>query len=232
MTQNLAPDTGNPAVHSGFRSLLNSISGERRLGWKIGINSPIVQSRLGLLGPVLGVLSESTLSKSGVLIATGQGVLVLEAELALKVGEDVPRTVDLPTAAHSVQALAPAFELLRIDGPLDIVEDVIAKNSYHAQFAVGEWVSPTCLKSMDDLTLSLRIAEEAERGLDPALVVGSPAEIVSFAARFLASVGERLRSGDMILCGCLNAPARVRAGQWIEASLDPVGAIAASISNV
>jgi len=231
MTQNLPRDTDNLAVYSGFRSLLNSISGERRLGWKIGINSPVVQGRLGLVGPVLGVLPARTLSESGVLASTGQGVLVLEAELALKVREDVSPTVDLPAAARSVQALAPAFELLRIDGPLDIVEDVIAKNSYHAQFAVGEWVSPTCLKSMDDLNLSLRIAKEVERGLDPALVVGSPAEIVCFAARFLASVGERLRAGDMILCGYLNAPARVRAGQWIEASLDPVGAIAASISD-
>ncbi|HKN29149.1 MAG TPA: hypothetical protein VJY34_15190 [Roseiarcus sp.] len=105
MTQNLPRDTDNLAVYSGFRSLLNSISGERRLGWKIGINSPVVQGRLGLVGPVLAVLPARTLSESGVLASTGQGVLVLEAELALKVREDVSPTVDLPAAARSVQAL-------------------------------------------------------------------------------------------------------------------------------
>lgn len=226
--QSLTAQREDARIDRGFASLLERTasriaSGARRVGWKVGINSPSVQHRLGLRGPVLGVLTSDTLRDDGVLAAPKEGTLLVEAELALRLGPRHPAegTGETPVIA----AVAPALELLCIDRPLDDVAEVVAHNSFHAGFALGPWTSDAPVTNVDAISLDLRVDGEGASALDPALIVGAPIDVVRFAEGFLAARNEGLAEGDVLLCGALNAPLIVTPGQRISARIQPAGRI-------
>ena len=62
MAQNLDPDFEDPRIRRALELMLEtraaaSMHGDPPVGWKIAINDPSAQARLGLSGPLLGFLT-------------------------------------------------------------------------------------------------------------------------------------------------------------------------------
>ena len=105
-------------------------SGAHRIGWKVGLNPPEVQEKLGLSSPVVGHLTSATLlGADGAHSLAGAQAPKAEPEIVIEIGPD-----------KTIAGLGPAIELVDIpalpSGPDDVPE-VVATNIFHRGVAIG-----------------------------------------------------------------------------------------------
>ena len=166
-------------------------AGASRVGWKIGLNIPEVQERLGLREPVIGHLTSSTqLEPGGEYVGGAALELRAEPEVAVEVGRDVPGDVDEETGREAIAAYGPAIELVDVGRPPGDLEGIVAANVFHRAFVLGP--------SRPALTTEGVAAEVAVNG-ERRAEADTPddfAEVVMLVARLLDAVGERLGRPD------------------------------------
>jgi len=89
-------------------------SGSKQVGWKIGFNDLADQKRMRLASPIVGFLtSKSVLESDGIYKASKAARLMLEAELAILLGQDVSAGADKLQVAAAIEGFAPAIEIDR-----------------------------------------------------------------------------------------------------------------------
>jgi 2-oxo-hept-3-ene-1,7-dioate hydratase len=207
--------TGAAAIASGMRALLAArerelAAGASPLGWKIGINMPALQERMGIDAPVVGSLTTATQLAPGDTVAVGEATRpVLEPEIAIRVGP-----------SNSVGAVAPALELVDINLPFDNVEPILAGNVMHRGVVLGEPQPPGSAAGAGVRVLRDGSEEAAADFVD------DPAEVARYVAGFLATHGAVLEVGDWIIAGSLTTPVPVAPGDAIEADFGPLGSLA------
>ncbi|MDX6668120.1 MAG: hypothetical protein QOK04_1500 [Solirubrobacteraceae bacterium] len=207
--------TDAAGIASGMRALLAArarelAAGASPLGWKIGINMPAIQERMGIDAPVVGSLTTATQLATGDTVAVGEATYpVVEPEIAIRVG---PST--------SVAAVAPALELVDVNLPFDAVQPILAGNVMHRGVVLGEPQPPGSAEGA-----SVRVlregAEEAAADFDD-----DPAEVARYVAGFLSTHGAALEAGHWIIAGSLTTPVPVAPGDSIEANFGPLGSLA------
>lgn len=230
MSQYLCAEVTNPRARRGLEeafAILRSqeAAGDRPVGWKITVTSPTYQKRLGLKGPLVGPLVESRIWRNETTQRLGPGLHFVEVELALKLGQEVPAQSSLTQCAAAIAQIAPAIEMLAVDGPFDDVQVILARNTYHAGVLFGHWQPAPAAFRTGDLSFDLQVGGTVVGHLEPSLIVGEPAQIVQFTADLLAHFGQRLEAGQQIICGALNPPTQVQCPAHIETTLAPVGRI-------
>jgi 2-keto-4-pentenoate hydratase len=219
----------DPRVVAALREQLASWraaldAGAERVGWKIGLNVPEVQARLGLHEPVIGHLTSATRLPDGGTYAAGDPVaLRAEPEVAVRVGADVPAAADADTARAAIAALAPAIELVDVGRPPGGVEGIVAGNVFHRAFAIG----PERPAVPHDAARAVLRANGAET--EAADVPGDFADVVGVVARHLEAAGEALRAGDVIIAGSLTPQVPVGAGDRLELDAGTLGAVAVAV---
>jgi 2-keto-4-pentenoate hydratase len=213
----------NPRVVAGLRVQLNAwrgalAGGAERVGWKIGLNIPEIQDRLGLSEPVIGHLTSATrLDDGGSFAAAGAGALHAEPEVALEMGRDVEAGVDADSARASIAGLGAALELVDTWRPPETLEGIVAGNVFHKGFLLGpsrpafpaEGVRATVTVNGEQRTA-------ADSGDDFA-------DVVQLVARLLDSAGERLQAGDHIITGSITPPVAVQPGDRVTVDLGGLG---------
>ena len=161
--------------------------GAERVGWKIGLNIPEVQERLGLEEPVIGHLtSETRLEPGGTYSAEGAEALRLEPEIAIEVGPD-----------QSIAAAAPAIELVDVGRPPGGLDGIVAENVFHRAFAIGEASAGAPAESV---TATVAVNGEQRASAEAA---DDLTRVVDLVARLLHAAGERHEPGDRIIAGSL-----------------------------
>jgi 2-keto-4-pentenoate hydratase/GNAT superfamily N-acetyltransferase len=201
-------------------------AGTARVGWKIGLNDPAVQRHLALDGSVVGHLVASGVLASGASHALAGGTrVVVEPEVAIAVGADVPAGASRAVATAAIAGLGAALEIVDLTGPFDDLEQMIAGNLFHRGVVFGPPEPPCRRRTLDGvgarLVRSGRIAERAMAGD----VVGDPADVVRLVADTLGAFGEILRAGDRIISGSITRPVAVVPGSVAGVDLGPLGAI-------
>jgi 2-keto-4-pentenoate hydratase len=202
---------------SHWRASLSS--GAHRIGWKIGLNPPKVQEKLGLDDPVIGHLTSATLlGADGSHSLAGAKAPKAEPEIAIEVGPD-----------HSIAGLAPAIEIVDIpalpEGP-DEVGDVVASNIFHRAVAIG---SSQPVQSAEGIEANLAIDGQVARTADASGV--DLTAIVELTARVLEEAGERLEAGDRIIAGALAPPPDISPGGHLTLDLGALGCIEVSLTH-
>ncbi len=193
---------------SHWRAALGS--GAVRVGWKIGLNVPEVQAKLGLERSVVGNLTSATLLRPGASHSlAGTDNPKVEPEIAIEVGGD-----------GTIAGLAAAIEVVDFDRPVEDAYEIVASNIFHRAVAIASsehGVSP------EGLTATLSVdGEELESA--PADKFDLPA-IVALVEETLAEADEHLEVGDRIIAGSLTTPVDVRPGQRVSLDLGPIGSV-------
>jgi 2-keto-4-pentenoate hydratase len=206
------------AVAAGMRALLarrraELDAGAGPLGWKIGINVPAVQERLGLSEPVVGYLTTASLNAADEPFdVSGWTAPMLEPEVAIRVGED-----------GDVAALSPAIELVDIDLPFDDIGAILAGNIFHRAVAIGAEVP---LGAAAGACLVIADGVDAAAGPVECDVAGT----VAFVAEYLDRHGANLAPGDVIIAGSLTTPVAVSPGSRIEVRVGELGSVGVALA--
>ena len=199
------------------------------VGWKVALNSPVVQQHLGLPGPLIDYLTRDTLlaSDEPLRLVRGRHYLV-EAEVALTVGTDVSAGLPAAECAKSIEKIGLAIELLDFTPGLKPLSWILGNHTYHHAAILGQSISADSIPAPDDLSLTLRIGKHSELSIEHSLIVGEFPDVVAFTARLAGASGRGLLAGDVILCGSLNSMAPVVPGEAISIRLHPFGELRVS----
>lgn len=188
--------------------------GERPLGWKIGFGSAEAMQRLGIQAALVGFLMETSRLPSGSVVRVGGWTRPLfEPEIAVYIGKDLPGGADRASAREAIQALGPAIELVDVSFPPEDVEAILSGNIYHRYVLLGPRDESRAGGSVEGLKgrvyqggTEVVSIEDLEANTGPIV------DAVSRVANLLASVGEQLRAGEVIIAGSVIPPLPIEPG--------------------
>lgn len=196
-------------------------SGGRTIGWKLGFGAPAWLEKFDLSGPLLGFLPESRSHPPGATVSCEGWVrAVVEPEIAVYIGRDVE---DPSRAAEAVSGLGAAIELADVDPPPDDLELTLAGNIFHRAVILGD--PDPGLSTLDVGMLRARVhvdGSEVADTTDLEALTGNLSDILGHAAALLASAGERLRAGEVVIAGSVVAPIEISPGTEVSYELLPL----------
>jgi len=188
--------------------------GAERVGWKIGLNVPDIQRKLGLRESVIGHLTSATrLHEGDSFDGAAATDLKVEPEVALHMG-----------GAGRIAGYGAAIEIVDTGNAPSDAEGIVAANIFHRGFVLAE-AQPAMPAGL-----------EAEVRVDDELRASGPApahftDVVDLVGRLLGEAGEELRTGDVIIAGSLTPPQPVRPGERVDVGLGPLGSLTVSIEG-
>ena len=174
-------------------------------GYKVGLTSAAMQAFCGIDHPIGGVVLAKRVHRSGVTVRRSDyGRLGLEFEVAVRFKSDVPvsGTFTRETIAPHIDGVCAAFELVddrSADyGNLD-VRSLVADNSWNAGIVLSEFST-----KWPDLETMLGRATRDGAPIGEGFgrdILGHPFNSAAWMATQLASRGEGLKAGQIVMTG-------------------------------
>jgi 2-keto-4-pentenoate hydratase len=221
------------AVREGMAAQLQALDehlalGMPRLGWKVAINDPAMQRRLGLDGWVTGFLRGDRVVRSAGTYTIADGAMVLvEAEVAIRIGVEVPPGAGEAEGGAAIAAVAPAIEVVDYTRPMTGLATILAHSVFHDAVVFGD---ERPLDAGSIAGPSVRCRGEVARSADPALDPGPLGALVARVATFLGAHGAALLAGDRIISGSFTQPLPVVTGDDVEVDFGALGAVSVRIA--
>ena len=209
-------------------------AGRHQIGWKIGLTSKAMQDALKIDTPDSGVLFDDMLFETGATVPKGRFIQPrIEAEIAFIMGADLGPSPSRADVIAATAAVAPSLEILdtrihRADpatGTLRVITDTIADNAANAGIVLGAERHPADMDLRWVGAIVARDGEVEETGLGAGVLNDPPTGIVWLAER-LATVGQSIKAGDVVLSGSFIRPLEAPPGSRIEADFGPFGHVA------
>ncbi|MDB5582383.1 MAG: 2-keto-4-pentenoate hydratase [Bradyrhizobium sp.] len=202
-------------------------AGRRIVGRKVGLTAKAVQAQLGVDQPDFGVLfDDMAIPDGGDLLASRVLQPKAEAEVALIIGADIidPQVSEQGVAATVEQVFA-AIEIVdsRIADWKISFADTVADNGSSAFFVLADKGKP--LPGLDLFTcgMVLEVNDEIVSLGAGAACLGHPIKAATWLARTLASRGDPLRRGDVVLTGALGPMVALSTGDTVRATIGGLG---------
>lgn len=186
--------------------------GATQVGWKAGLGTAEWRARFGLDAPLVGFLLDRTELTAGTPVAVGGWTNPrAEAEVAVRLGADVPGGASAAQALAAVAGVAPAIELVDTHpAPEDPVE-ILACGVYHRHWLTGTFRAAGDVEAL----LAGLVGHVTVMGtrLDPVTDVqaatGRAGDVLAEVARIGARHGRGLLAGDVVILGSIVPPASV-----------------------
>jgi len=204
-------------------------SGMPRAGWKIGLNVPEVQQRLGLGGSLVGWIDGRRVVATGSRYEVRPGTrLHVEAELALRLGAPVRAGAPAEEARRAIREVAPALELVDYALPRSDLEAIVSHSMFHAGTVLGP-PSPAAEALLDPAHPRVLVGGELRAAPQAGWVPADLGAAVSLVARRLAEIGHALQAGDLVLSGSYTRPLPLAAGDTVVADFGALGAVSVTL---
>jgi 2-keto-4-pentenoate hydratase len=203
-------------------------------GYKVALTSAEMRRFVGVDSPQAGAMLESTLHRSPARVRAANYVrLVVEFEIAVRLGEDLP-TADQPFSrdhiVRAVDAVIPALELAD-DRNADYKElarhplELIADNCWNEGAVLGapleDWRRIDLAAVRGVATINGNKVGEG-RGAD---AMGHPLDVVAWVANQRASLGRGLLRGDVVITGSIVTTKAVTTGDRVLFEVEELGTV-------
>ncbi|WP_107816237.1 2-keto-4-pentenoate hydratase [Celeribacter persicus] len=206
--------------------------GEKRIGIKMGLTSRAKMVQVGVSDVIWGRLTDAMREDEGGVVSMAKYVHPrVEPEIAFLMKKPLSGNVSALEAMAAVEAVAPALEIIdsRYKAFKFDVGDVIADNSSSSGFVLGTWHSPEI--DLSNLGMVLSINGRPQEIGSSAAILGNPVRSLVAAARMVASAGEELKAGDIVLAGGATAAIPMAAGQSVLLEVETLGMIGFNIGE-
>ena len=203
-------------------------SGRRIIGRKIGLTSKAVQAQLGVNQPDFGVLFDDMRIADGGVLDPGRTLQPkAEAEIALLLDADLtsPDTT-MEMVAAAVRSVHAAIEIVdsRIADWNITFADTVADNGSSAFFVMADEGRPLAGLDLYTCGMVLEIDGQIASLGAGAACLGHPLKAAAWLASTLASAGEPLKAGDILLTGALGPMAPLVPGNHVKTVIGGIGA--------
>lgn len=205
-------------------------AGARVVGRKIGLTSRAVQQQLGVDQPDFGMLFDDMEYLDQAEVPMDRLIQPkVEAEVAFVIGRDLLSPA--PTYSeflHAVEYALPALEIVDsaiADWKISLV-DTVADNASCGLYVLGHQPVDIGGLSLADLGMSMSIDGAVASVGAGAACLGHPLRAGYWLARTMATRGQGLKEGEVILSGALGPMATVQPGQRVQAHIAALGSVA------
>lgn len=204
--------------------------GARVVGKKIGVTSRAVMDMLKVGEPDFGVLLDNMACRDGetiehrrLIAPRAEGEIAFVLKRALR-GPGVTAAMVLA----ATDFVMPCFEIVdsRITEWRIKIQDTVADNASSALFVLGDRAVRPDAVDLRTVGMVLEQNGEVVATGAGAAALGSPLNAVAWLANRLASFGEALEAGEVILSGSLAAMVPAKAGDSFRVSLGGIGSAA------
>ncbi|HEY4001295.1 MAG TPA: fumarylacetoacetate hydrolase family protein [Candidatus Xenobia bacterium] len=199
--------------------------GERLIGYKMGLTSRAKMKQMGIDTPIFGRLTSAMqVGDGGTIDRRALCHPRIEPEIAFLLGRDLAGPVTPAEALLAIIGVCPALEIIdsRYENFKFTLPDVIADNASSAAFVLGSrWTLPGV--PMDNLGVVLEVNGRVVETGSSSAVLDHPLRSLAEQARLLASLGEGLRAGQVVLTGGVTAAVNLEPGSWVRVSVDRLG---------
>jgi 2-keto-4-pentenoate hydratase len=209
-------------------------AGERPLGWKVGLGAPAAMARLGLQAPVVGFLMQRALLLSGSTVSlAGYLKPVAEAEIAVRMMNDLGGGATAESALAAVKEIFPAIELADLDpAPTPDNLDVVLEGDVYQRHVILCGNTRFGGSTAGLTSRLIRRGVQAANTTDPEALTGKLPDIVAHVANTLAAYGEKLSAGDIIITGSITPPIIIEPDEEaIGHALDPIGDVSVAFTR-
>jgi 2-keto-4-pentenoate hydratase len=150
---------------------------------------------------------------------------MLEVEVALLLGKNVPPGGDLDAARAAIAGLAPALEIVDFSRSFDGIESILGHDIFHEAVVFGGEDSGRAGASLDGVSARVTKNGAPVAEGDLSLIPADLGEVVRHVADVLGAAGERLRRGERIIAGSLIKPLEIAPGDALAADLGALGRV-------
>ena len=199
------------------------------VGWKIALSNPAMQRFAGLGEPVAGRLhARQVVASPARTRAADYGRLLIEFEIAVQLGQDLPPKIgnySRSEVSAAIAAIRPAFELAD-DRHADYTTlnqhgmQMVADNAWNEGAVLGQgrsdWQSLDLAAVRGVVTLD-GVEIGAGHGSD---LMGHPLDALAWLASHASRRGQTLRAGQVAILGSLVTSKFPVAGQTFQFALD------------
>lgn len=194
-------------------------SGEKQLGWKMGLTSEAKRKQMNLDAPLYGFLTDRMkIENGGSFRLAGSIHPKIEPEVAFWIGQDLSGTVNRDQVLAATKGICACLEIL--DSRYQqfkyfSMEDVISDNSSSSHFVLGPWREDFKVLDLKNLKMEMTVnGETAQTGISSD-ISGDPVISVIQLCELLASRGRKLQAGSIVLAGAATPAAELRPGMII-----------------
>jgi len=193
------------AIQERYVALLRSQHGDA-VGYKVGLTSATMQTFCGIDHPIAGVVLARRVFQSGASVRRPDfGRLGLEFEIAVRIKSDVPiagAPYTAETIAPHIDGVCAAIELVDDRGAdygnLDVLS-LVADNSWNGGIVLSAFAAKwPDLEGVLGRATKDGVAIGEGHGRD---ILGHPFNSVAWLATQLASRGESLKAGQVVMTG-------------------------------
>jgi 2-keto-4-pentenoate hydratase len=204
-------------------------AGRRIVGRKIGLTSLVVQQQLGVDQPDFGALFAHMCLVDGEPVPAGAVLQPrVEAEVALVLDRDIARPdVTVSELVQAIDFIVPAIEVVgsRIAGWDITILDTVADNASSGMFVLGTRPVPPSAIELRNVDMSMTVDDEVVSTGTGAACLGHPYRAALWLARRLATEGDPLRAGDVVMTGALGPMQPLVAGSEVVATISGLGEV-------
>ena len=223
------PATLNDA-YAAQSAVIDAVGGAR-IGWKIGVTSQAAQTALGVDHPISAPLLDMFRYESGAHIPVDPAdIRIVEPEICVRMGADVPAGADRATLRAAIDAVAPSLELVnkRLPGGVkDAVEWLVADGAMNRGAVLGDFLP---FQEATELT-----AETVQAFQNDTLVsegvganaMGDPLNVIAWLAEHLQSRGTSLKAGEIVMTGLICDVLVAEPGDSFRAEFGTLGTVSA-----
>jgi 2-keto-4-pentenoate hydratase len=222
------------AIRQAFQAIEEAGGRGAVAGYKIGLTTPVMQKICGVDEPCYGAIFASEVHHRRADLAAGDYCrLGVETEIALQLGDDLPRGGDRQRVAAAVQSAMAAIELLddlRHDYARLDAAAMVAGNVWNAGVVLGTPIREWRTLELDRLAARLSINGREIGSGNGGDVMGHPLNALAWLAGKLAAAGTPLRRGMIVMTGSMVPIQYPAAGDRIRVEVSGLGSVELAVT--